>query len=252
MIILRGVRKAIGGKTIHDGVDLEVAKGATLAILGRSGSGKSVLLKEMIGLLRADAGDVGVAGVDVVRADAAALRALRLRCAMVFQFGALFDSMSVFENVVFGLREHRRGTPEADLRATAAARLADVGLAPEVGALAPSALSGGMRKRVAVARALALGPEIVLYDEPTAGLDPVAADAVNELIREMQGRFGVTQVVVTHDLAAAFKVADRVALLYKGRIIAEGPPASIRESGDPIVRQFVRGEAHGPMSMTEV
>lgn len=252
MISLRGVRTAFDGKSVHDGVDLEVPKGTTMAILGRSGSGKSVLLKTMIGLVRPAAGKIDVGGVDVVRAGAETLRDLRRRCAMVFQFGALFDSLSVYENVVFGLREHRPGTPEDDLRARADELLRAVGLDPATGDLAPAALSGGMRKRVAIARALALAPEIVLYDEPTAGLDPIAADAANELIAGMKGRFGVTQVVVTHDLDSAFRVADRIALLYKGRIVEEGPAEAVRASENPVVRQFVRGEARGPIPPTEV
>jgi phospholipid/cholesterol/gamma-HCH transport system ATP-binding protein len=248
LIALRGVRKAFDGRAVHDGVDLDVPRGATTAIIGRSGSGKSVLLKIIVGLVPPDAGEVRVGETDVMSADAAALRALRMRVGMVFQFGALLDSLTVFGNVVFGLREHRPEVPVTDLRRIAIDRLAEVGLGVEVLDLLPAALSGGMRKRVAVARALAMEPEVVLYDEPTAGLDPIAASSANDLIRAMRARHGVTQVVVTHDLESAFRVADRVALLYKGRIVEEGPPEAIRASTHPVVRQFVRGEAAGPMA----
>lgn len=247
MISLRGVRKAFDGRAVHDGVDLEVPRGLTTAILGRSGSGKSLLLKMIVGLVRPDAGEVLVDGTDVTSAGPDDLRALRMRVGMVFQFGALLDSLTVLGNVVFGLREHRTDLGADDLRRIAIDRLAEVGLGADVLDLLPAALSGGMRKRVALARALAMTPQVVLYDEPTAGLDPIAAAATNDLIRAMRARHGVTQVVVTHDLESAFRVADRVALLYKGRIVEEGPPEAFRASNHPAVRQFVRGEVAGPM-----
>ncbi len=238
-IELRGVTKSFHGKPVLRGVDLVIAAGETTVILGGSGSGKSVCMKHMIGLLRADAGEVRVFGRDVTRLSESGWVVVRRDFGMVFQSAALFDSLSVHENVAYPIREHERWE-EARIDERVAWCLAAVGL---VGAekLLPAELSGGMRKRVGVARAIALGPKIILYDEPTTGLDPANSRRIAELIQRLQRELGATSVVVTHDLELAFSIADRVALLKDGRIALEGPAAALRGGEHPALREFIEG-----------
>lgn len=238
-IALRGVTKSFHGKPVLRGVDLTIRAGETTVILGGSGSGKSVCMKHMIGLLRADAGEIRVLGRDVTRLSESGWVAVRRDFGMVFQSAALFDSLSVTENVAYPIREHERW-PEARIAERVAACLAAVGLAG-VEKLLPAELSGGMRKRVGVARAIALGPKIILYDEPTTGLDPANSRRIGELIQRLQRELGATSVVVTHDLELAFSIADRVALLKEGRIAVEGPAAELRGGEHPALREFIEG-----------
>jgi len=234
---LTGVKKAFGDKRIYDGLDLAVRRGETMAVIGPSGVGKSVLLKLIIGLHHADSGRIVVGGVDVTRLDEAELREVRRKVGMLFQGSALFDSLSVGENVAFPLREHRMLPPDK-IPARVAEALAMVGLEKSE-QLMPSELSGGMRKRAALARALVLEPRVLLYDEPTTGLDPVVAAKINHLIRDLQRQLGLTSVVVTHDLASAFYVADRLAFLYEGRIRFVGTPAEARATTDAPLHEFL-------------
>ena len=240
LIRWQGVKKAFGATRVLDGFDLAVRAGESVAILGASGSGKSVALRHVIGLVRPDAGDVLVAGESVASLPEERLGAVRRRVAMVFQGGALFDSLSVGENVAYGLREQQRRPPEAEIAARVAECLAVVQL-PGTEALAPSSLSGGMRKRVALARALAVSPEAVLYDEPTTGLAPVTSTRVNELIRDLQRRLGVTSVVVTHDVASALFVADRVVYLRDGRVAFDGTAEDARKRPTGELAAFMAG-----------
>ncbi|MBM4383998.1 MAG: ABC transporter ATP-binding protein [Deltaproteobacteria bacterium] len=238
-IELRGVTKAFAGKPVLRGVDLSIGAGETTVILGGSGSGKSVCMKHMIGLLRADAGVIRVLGRDVTRISERAWVEVRRDFGMVFQSAALFDSLSVYENVAYTIREHERWDEER-VGERVAWCLDNVGL---TGAekLLPAELSGGMRKRVGVARAIALAPKIILYDEPTTGLDPANSRRVGELIQRLQRELSVTSVVVTHDLELAFAIADRVALLKLGRIVVDGPAQSVRGSGNADLREFIEG-----------
>jgi phospholipid/cholesterol/gamma-HCH transport system ATP-binding protein len=223
------------------GVDLDVAPGETVVLLGRSGTGKSVLLKTVIGLVAADEGSLSLFGRDVTRAGATTWNDVRRGVAMVFQGAALFDSMTVGENVALGL-VHQRRLPAAEIARTVERCLALVGL-PGTAGLKPAALSGGMRKRVGIARAVALAPRLLLYDEPTSGLDPVTSDVINRLIRRSQRELGAAAVVVTHDLASARFVGDRIVLLHQGRIVFDGGPADLDRAADPVVRQFVEGRS---------
>jgi phospholipid/cholesterol/gamma-HCH transport system ATP-binding protein len=245
-ISFRGVRKRFGPQQVLDGVDLDIRHGETLAIIGRSGCGKSVLLKHMIGLLRPDEGRILFEGRDIVGLSEEELTEVRGRFGMVFQMAALFDSMTVAENVGFALQ--RKGVDAARIREVVETRLAMVGL-PGVGPKKPAELSGGMRKRVGLARALATDPEAVLYDEPTTGLDPIMSDAINEMIMDTQKKLGVTSVVVTHDMVSAYKVAHRVAMLYRGKVRIYGTPDEVRNSNDEVVQQFINGRAHGPIEV---
>jgi len=233
----QGVTKTFRSKAVLRGVDLEVQSGETLVLLGGSGSGKSVLLKHLNGLLRPDAGSVEVEGTRLDTLDEDALVPVRRQVSMLFQQGALFDSLSVGENVAFPLREHRMLPPD-EIPARVAEALAMVGL-EKTEQLMPSELSGGMRKRAALARALVLEPRVLLYDEPTTGLDPVVAAKINHLIRDLQRQLGLTSVVVTHDLASAFYVADRLAFLYEGRIRFVGTPAEARATTDAPLHEFL-------------
>jgi phospholipid/cholesterol/gamma-HCH transport system ATP-binding protein len=240
VIELDAVEKAFGGTPVLRGTSLRIHAGETFTILGGSGSGKSVCLKHMIGLLRPDRGHVTVLGTDVARAPEVALIPVRTAVSMVFQSAALFDSLSVYENVAYPLREHRRWD-EARIAARVGECLAAVGLAG-VERKMPAELSGGMRKRVGVARGIALEPRVILYDEPTTGLDPANQRRVAELIRSLQQRLGVTSVVVTHELELCFSVSNRVALLRQGRIAAQGSADEMRRSDHPDVRAFLSGE----------
>jgi len=244
VVELRDLRKGFRGTPVLRGVDLAIARGETFTILGGSGSGKSVCLKHMIGLLRADAGRVSVLGTDVTRLEEHEWVPIRRRCGVVFQGAALFDSLSVLENVAYPLREHLRSS-EDEIRARVDQCLEAVGL-EGTAAMLPAELSGGMRKRVGVARAIALEPELVLYDEPTTGLDPANARRIAELIVELKQRLHVTSVVVTHDLDLCFAVSDRVGLLKGGRIAASGTVAEMRSSSHPDVRAFLEG-THGEL-----
>jgi phospholipid/cholesterol/gamma-HCH transport system ATP-binding protein len=247
MIVIRDLAKRFGSLRVLDGIDLTIETGDCHVILGRSGTGKSVLLKHIIGLMRPDRGNVTVDGLDVATADYEDLAALRMRFGMLFQMAALFDSMTVGENVGLALREHRKQMKETEVRRIVAEKLALVGLEGSE-EKKPSELSGGMRKRVGLARAIAMGPEYILFDEPTTGLDPVTADQIDRLIVDLQKELRVTSVVVTHDLRSAFHVADRLCLLHEGKVIFNGTPDEIRESPDPLVRQFIRGDADGPLT----
>jgi phospholipid/cholesterol/gamma-HCH transport system ATP-binding protein len=236
---LCGVRKRFDGNHVLQGVDLAVRPGESLTIMGGSGTGKSVLLRCMIGLLKPDEGRVLVAGRDIVPLSEESLLVVRRGIGMVFQGSALFDSMSVGENVAFALREHT-DLPEAEIAERVRTVLALLGL-EGTEAMDPADLSGGMRKRVAMARAIALPPKILLYDEPTTGLDPTNVEKITDLILELKRRLGITSVVVTHDMQSAVKVSDRLAMLHQGRIAAVGTPEQIRASHDSLVREFMEG-----------
>lgn len=242
MIELRHVWKAFGPLQVLRDVSLTVERGETLTILGRSGVGKSVLLKLIMGLLKPDAGAVIVEGQDIVPLPEHALIPLRRRMGMLFQGGALFDSLTVADNVAYGLRVQGK-LSEQEIAARVAHSLTLVGLAG-IEQRYPGELSGGMQKRVALARALAMEPAILLYDEPTTGLDPTTAQCITQLIRELQRRLGVTSMVVTHDLESAFRVSDRLALLWEGQIVAVGPPHTLQNSSDERVRGFLAGHCH--------
>jgi len=245
MIRLRGLRKKLGSKQVLNGLDLDVPAGCTMVILGQSGTGKSVLLKHIIGLMRPDAGTIEVDGEEVTLLRESDLNRVRRRFGMLFQGAALFDSLTVGENVALPLREHTRLT-EAEIRSRVAERLDWVGL-HDVETMKPASLSGGMRKRVGLARAIAMDPAYILYDEPTTGLDPITADVINRLIRSLQSRIGVTSIVVTHDLHSAWHVGDRLALLHQGRVHWTGTPDEARKTGDELVRQFIEGSSEGPV-----
>lgn len=246
MIELIDVSKNLGGKQVLDHMSLSVEEGETKVIIGRSGVGKSVTLKHIVRLMEPDEGGVRVEGKDVLALRGKELNDLHMEIGLVFQGGALFDSLTVGENVGFILREHMKmAAPEIDKRVKES--LALVGLY-EVEHYMPADLSGGMKKRVALARAICTRPKIILYDEPTTGVDPITADAINQLIDELHDKLKVTSIVVTHDMRSAYKVADRIAMLYEGRIIAEGTPDEIRYSHNPYVHQFITGAAHGPIT----
>ena len=240
MIQVRGLKKSFRNQAVLRGIDLEVATGAITVIIGRSGGGKSVLLKHIIGLLRPDEGAVMVDGHDVTRLRGAALDRVRSRYGVVFQGGALFDSMTCGENVAFPLREKLR-VSRREVTARVEAALKQVGL-EGVGGKFPAEISGGMRKRVAIARALVTEPEIIFFDEPTTGLDPILVNTIHRLIRELHGRHRFTALIVSHEIPEIFEIADRVAMLGEGRIVEEGPPEAVQASANPIVRQFIRGE----------
>jgi phospholipid/cholesterol/gamma-HCH transport system ATP-binding protein len=237
MISVRDLYKSFGAHEVLRGVDLDVEEGTTCVILGGSGSGKTVLMKHVIGLLKPDRGQVLVDGEDVVPLDELELERVRRKFGMVFQGAALFDSMTVYENVAFPLREHAK-LSEEDMRKRVAEKLAIVGL-HDVAELYPADLSGGMRKRVGLARAIVRDPKIVLYDEPTTGLDPITTDYVDEMILTAKAKLGVTSLVISHDVASAFKVADQIAFLSEGKIVAHAPPAELRKSTQPMVKLFL-------------
>ena len=246
-IEFRGIKKRFGAKVVLDGVDLTVNDGECFFVIGASGVGKSVLIKHLVGLLRPDAGEIFLDGQEVSRLSEADLGPVRLRCAMVFQSSTLFDSMTCVENVALPLRKHRALSQQAALE-EAARRLAELGLS-ELAQKFPAELGDGLRKRVAIARALTLEPRYVLFDEPTTSLDPVSARRVDQSIRRLCDAHGVTAIVVSHDLASIFSIADRIAMLYKGAVRLIGTPDDFRRSEDPIVHQFIRGEATGPMDL---
>jgi phospholipid/cholesterol/gamma-HCH transport system ATP-binding protein len=241
MIQIEDLRKSFNGAQVLRGVDFEIHDGETLVIIGRSGGGKSVLLKHLCGLLRPDAGRVIVDGVDIEPLSERELTPIRKKFGVLFQGGALFDSMTVFENVAFPLREERKlDEPEITKRVEQALTIVDLLNAKDK---KPAELSGGMRKRAALARACVANPKYILYDEPTTGLDPVLADHINDLILRTRDQLHVTSLAVTHDMTSAYKIADRIAMLHEGRIHAVGTPKEIQATADPIVRQFVTGTA---------
>jgi phospholipid/cholesterol/gamma-HCH transport system ATP-binding protein len=247
-IELNNVKKSFGPKHVLNGVTLSVPKGHSLVVIGGSGTGKSVMLKCILGLLQPDSGSIRIAGEEVVGLRGKARDAYLSRFGMLFQGAALFDSLAVWENVAFGLIQGRH-MARAKARDIAMDKLGQVGLTPEVGNLYPAELSGGMQKRVGLARAIAADPEIIFFDEPTTGLDPIMADVINNLIVDCVKRLGATTVSITHDMASARKIADDIAMIFKGEIIWQGPAKTIDHSGNPYVDQFIHGSAEGPIQM---
>ena len=245
VIELKDIHKSFNKKSVLRGVNLKVKKGESLVVIGGSGSGKSVLLKHIIGLLKPDKGSVIVDSEDLSMLDENGLDEIRKKFGMLFQSAALFDSMKVWENVGFGLKRHTRMT-DPEIKEVAVQKLRKVGLVG-VEDVMPSELSGGMRKRVGLARAIAMEPEILLYDEPTTGIDPIMADAIDDLIIKMGKELDITSVAITHDMRSAYKIADTIAMLYNGVIIATGSPEEIRHTSNPFVKQFVEGRAAGPI-----
>jgi len=245
MIRIINVHKAFGEKKVLQGVDLQIETGETMVVIGQSGSGKSVLLKHLIGLLKPDRGEIFLDGLNLTKLNEDDLQKATRKVGMLFQSAALFDSMSVYENIRFGL-ERQTGCPAEKVKALVEDSLAKVGL-KGVERLMPHELSGGMKKRVGLARAIAYNPEVMLYDEPSTGIDPIRADAINGLINKMKEDLHVTSVIITHDMVSAYKVADRIAMLFQGRIIEQGTPDEIRRSRNPVVQQFITGRAEGPI-----
>jgi phospholipid/cholesterol/gamma-HCH transport system ATP-binding protein len=247
-IELRGVKKRFGPKVVLDGIDLVLNQGESLVVIGGSGTGKSVMIKCVLGILRPDAGKIFVDGTEVTRMRGSAREAVLRKFGMLFQGSALFDSLPVWENVAFGLIQGH-GVPRAKAREIAIQKLAKVGLGPEVAKLSPAELSGGMQKRVGLARAIAADPEIIFFDEPTTGLDPIMADVINHLIVNTVRDLGVTTLSITHDMTSARKIANRIAMIYKGKIIWNGPTSTIDNSNNAYVDQFIHGRAEGPIQM---
>jgi phospholipid/cholesterol/gamma-HCH transport system ATP-binding protein len=243
MIAVRSLAKKIGEQEILRGVDLEVARGETLAIIGRSGGGKSVLLKHLVGLMEPDAGEIWVEGQNIIGLTERQLGAVREKVGILFQGAALFDSMTVAENIAFPLREAGERNPKV-LREKVREMLDVVELEGQEEKM-PESLSGGMKKRVGLARSIVRRPSCVLYDEPTSGLDPVVSDSINRLIRRLQKRLGMTSVVVTHDMKSAFDVANHVAYLHEGRIYFYGTPNQLQQTSDPILQDFLLGRSEG-------
>jgi phospholipid/cholesterol/gamma-HCH transport system ATP-binding protein len=246
MIEIIDVHKSFGSLAVLRGVNLAVEKGESMTVIGGSGSGKSVLIKHVIGLLHPDKGRVIVDGQVMNDLDEFGLNELRKKFGMLFQMAALFDSLTVWENVGFSLTQHTK-LSDKEIREIVTQKLALVGL-KDVEDIMPSELSGGMKKRVGLARAIAMDPAIILYDEPTTGLDPIAADAINDLIVDLRKKLGVTSVAITHDMHSAYKISDRIAMLYKGEILETGTPDQIRNTANPIVHQFITGSAVGPIT----
>ena len=245
---VRGLVKAFGDKLVLDGIDLDVMAGTSFVVIGGSGSGKSVLLRCILGLITPDAGSIEIDGVDVLKLSRRERETINRRIGMLFQDGALFDSLPVWENVAFGLLA-RRGLSRRAARAKASEVLAQVGLDPSVGALQPAELSGGMQKRVGLARAIAAKPEILFFDEPTTGLDPIMGAVIDGLIVDCVKRLGSTAIAITHDMASATRIGDGAAMLYHGKLVWQGPASSLLDSGNAMVEQFTRGSREGPISM---
>ena len=247
-IVLENLRKSFGPKQVLNGVTLSVPKGHSLVVIGGSGTGKSVMLKCILGILQPDSGTIRIAGENVVGLKGKERDQMLQRFGMLFQGAALFDSLSVWENVAFGLIQgrHMARTRAKDI---AIEKLGQVGLGPEVAKLYPAELSGGMQKRVGLARAIAADPEIIFFDEPTTGLDPIMADVINNLIVDCVKRLGATTISITHDMASARKIADDIAMIHKGQILWQGPAKTIDTSGNPYVEQFIHGRAEGPIQM---
>jgi phospholipid/cholesterol/gamma-HCH transport system ATP-binding protein len=245
---IRGLRKSFGDKRVLDGIDLDVMPRTSMVVIGGSGSGKSVLLKCVLGLIQPDAGIIEIDGQDVLRMRRADAEAARARIGMLFQNGALFDSLPVWENVAFGLLAQRR-IGRAAARERAAEILAQVGLAASVGEMSPAELSGGMQKRVALARAIAAQPDMMFFDEPTTGLDPIMGAVIDGLIVDCVKRLGSTAVAITHDMASARRIGDTAAMIHRGKIVWSGPASALMDSGNPEVDQFTHGRREGPIQM---
>ncbi|MBV9990682.1 MAG: ATP-binding cassette domain-containing protein [Alphaproteobacteria bacterium] len=245
---LKGVKKRFGAKVVLDGLDLTLGRGESLVVIGGSGTGKSVMIKCVLGILKPDAGQVFVDGKEVTHLRGRARDEMLKKFSMLFQGAALFDSLTVWENVAFGLIQGR-GMGRARARDIAVEKLAKVGLGAEVAQLSPAELSGGMQKRVGLARAIAADPEIIFFDEPTTGLDPIMADVINDLIVDTVRDVGCSALSITHDMVSARKISNRIAMLYRGKIIWQGPTADIDHTGNPYVDQFIHGRAEGPIKM---
>lgn len=249
MIEIQGLSKFFGEHKVLDELSLKIDTGSTCVIIGRSGCGKSVLLKHIVGLLKPDKGKIFLDDKDVAGLSSNELKALRMKIGMVFQGGALFDSLTVGENVGFGLIEHKH-LNHMELQKRVKESLGLVNLSG-IENLMPSQLSGGMKKRVSLARAICIEPQILLYDEPTTGVDPITADAINELIKNLHDKLKITSVAVTHDMKSAYRIADRIAMMYQGKIIAEGAPVEIQNTTNPVVHQFINGLSKGPITETQ-
>jgi phospholipid/cholesterol/gamma-HCH transport system ATP-binding protein len=247
-IRIRGLKKAFGTKKVLDGVDLDIMPGTAMVVIGGSGTGKSVLIKSILGLVTPDAGTIEIDGEDVLKATGRRARELRSQIGMLFQNGALFDSLPVWENVAFGLLAERKIRRSA-ARAKAIEVLAQVGLADNVADLSPSELSGGMQKRVALARAIAASPKIMFFDEPTTGLDPIMGTVIDELIVDCVKRLGSTSIAITHDMSSAVRIGDTAAMLFEGRITWTGPAHDLLTSANDVVDQFTHGRSAGPIQM---
>ena len=248
-IAVRGLHKSFGEKAVLRGIDLDVGVGESVVVIGGSGNGKSVTLKCILGLLQPESGSIAIDGEETVGKHGADRERIIRKFGMLFQGAALFDSLKVWENVAFGLIEGR-GVDRKAAREVALRKLGAVGLGPEVGELWPSELSGGMQKRVGLARAIAVEPEIIFFDEPTTGLDPIMGDVINELIKKCVGELGATALSITHDLVSARRIADRIAMIHEGRIIWAGKVDELDHSGNPYVEQFIHGRAEGPIKMS--
>jgi phospholipid/cholesterol/gamma-HCH transport system ATP-binding protein len=247
-IVLQDVRKGFGTKHVLNGINISVPRGQSLVVIGGSGTGKSVMLKCILGILQADSGSIQIGGEEVVGLKGPARDEYLRKFGMLFQGGALFDSLPVWQNVAFGLIQGRN-MARNKARDIAMDKLAQVGLGAEVGGLYPAELSGGMQKRVGLARAIAADPEIIFFDEPTTGLDPIMADIINRLIVDCVKRLGATTISITHDMASARKIADEIAMIYKGEIIWQGAAKTIDYSGNEYVDQFIHGRGEGPIKM---
>ncbi len=242
------VHKAFGKKVVLDGVDLQVKKGESLVIIGGSGTGKSVTIKCIQGLLIPESGSIKVDGREIIGLSEKEMEEVNSKTGMLFQGAALFDSLNIWENVAFGLMEGKK-MKRAEAKEIAVEKLRQVGLSPDVAPLYPDELSGGMKKRVGLARAIATNPELIFFDEPTTGLDPIMSDVINDLIRSCVSDLGATSITITHDMSSVRKIADKVAMLYKGKIIWYGAAADIDRTGNPYVEQFINGRADGPIRM---
>lgn len=247
-IRMTDVHKKFGQKVVLDGVHLQVQPGESLVIIGGSGSGKSVTIKSILGIVTPDSGTIEIDGTDVTRLNFSEREPFLRKCGMLFQGGALFDSLPVWQNIAFAVMQRDKSLTKSQARDLAIEKLAQVGMAPSVADLMPAELSGGMQKRVSLARAIATSPEIIFFDEPTTGLDPIMADVINDLIVDCVKKLGSTAVTITHDMHSAKKIASRIAMIYQGRIIWDGPVSAIDNSGNPYVDQFVHGRADGPIT----
>ena len=247
VVELRDVHKSFGEKKVLEGVSLDITKGEVFYIIGKSGSGKSVILKNITRLMEPDSGEIFLFGKALSQQDENSMNDIRLKMGVLFQMSALFDSMTVFDNVAFSLRRFTDKTPE-EIEELVYEKLKLVGLSG-IEQAKPADLSGGMQKRVGLARAIALGPQVVLYDEPTTGVDPILASAVDDLILSLNKELGVTSIVISHDMTSVFRTADRIAMLYEGNFLKVGSPDDFKESSDPVIRQFLAGSANGPMAI---
>lgn len=245
---VRGLEKSFGANKVLRGVDLDIGRGKSLVVIGGSGTGKSVLIKSILGLVKPDAGSIKIDGVETTKLDARGRDALMDKFGMLFQGGALFDSLPIWENVAFGLLQKKK-VSRADAMDVAIENLRAVGLGARVANLYPAELSGGMQKRVALARAIAMKPEIIFFDEPTTGLDPIMADVINDLIVSCTKELGATTLSITHDMASARKIGDEIAMIYQGKLIWRGAAADIDQSGNPFIEQFIHGRADGPIKV---